>query len=335
MSYKPKPISKFIPEDLPTEIQEATKSFEGRWLPKHEYSDDLILYHYTKPDGLLSIVKNRSIWSTNIRFLSDPFELEYGRKIIFNKVKNHYDREENSTIKKILKRLYEWDEAFKNLFPTYISCFSKKNDLLNQWKLYANEGHGYNIGILFNSEDNETKYSRCIKSLSPNRPTILRKVIYDPEEQVDIIEDFIVKIVLGIKDAMKNQNTFDLGVAEMISMKIFNYFIEMMVCIKSPSFKEEQEWRLIDMPLKHEDLPKFINFRISNDRTTPYHNTHIYEERNDSLEFPVQSIKIGPMLDEVRTRRALEIFLNSMSVQSNEITLNRERIEISKSDTKV
>lgn len=324
MSYQPKSISKFRPSAIPAEMQTAINSFEDNWLSKHKYTGDLKLYHYTTPEGLNSIIRNRSIWSTNNKFLNDPLELQYGSKIIFDKVKLYNDREENSTIKKILESLDKFDDARKYLYSSvYIACFSEKVDSLNQWIMYAAKGFGYNLGILFKSESPETKYSHNIELLKPNRPIDLRKVIYNPLEQLNTIDNLLSEFVLSLKNMLRKKKIIENGSIKMIAMVLYNFLLELMISMKSPSFKEEQEWRLIYMPFKDDDPLELIKFRISNNKPTPYHETYIYEEKGGILEFPLQSINIGPMLDKEKTKKSLKVFLDSMSVLPNPINLNK------------
>jgi hypothetical protein len=39
---------------------------------------DQIFYHYTSQRGLLGIIKEKKIWATNIRYLNDEREFDYG-----------------------------------------------------------------------------------------------------------------------------------------------------------------------------------------------------------------------------------------------------------------
>ena len=40
------------------------------------------LYHYTSGDGLIGILRNKSLWATDINFLNDHREFELGSKLI-------------------------------------------------------------------------------------------------------------------------------------------------------------------------------------------------------------------------------------------------------------
>jgi|WetSurMetagenome_2_1015567.scaffolds.fasta_scaffold1664213_1 hypothetical protein len=45
---------------------------------KLEDPGDQLFYHYTSQRGLLGIMKEKKIWATNIRYLNDESEFDYG-----------------------------------------------------------------------------------------------------------------------------------------------------------------------------------------------------------------------------------------------------------------
>ena len=46
-------------------------------LMRQKTSNDKILYHYTTPEGLLGILKNKELWYSHIDYLNDESEIKY------------------------------------------------------------------------------------------------------------------------------------------------------------------------------------------------------------------------------------------------------------------
>jgi hypothetical protein len=57
-------------------------------LTDHSKQDDLPqqLFHYTSAEGLISIIKSRSLWASDMLCLSDASEAEYANQLILDAV---------------------------------------------------------------------------------------------------------------------------------------------------------------------------------------------------------------------------------------------------------
>jgi hypothetical protein len=193
--------------ELPIEeVNEAIELFRNTWLRMNSFSRELILYHYTTITGLKGILNDRSIRCSHITVLKDSSELLYGKEIIIDILNRYSERERDSTVNNFLKTLTMLIEAFvKNLYRVYIACFCETDELPNLWKEYASNGKGFNLKILFNSN---TGYSHDITNIPSNSKPLLRKVIYDPKTQNDIVEDYMSLIVGSVKKALIKRKYF-------------------------------------------------------------------------------------------------------------------------------
>jgi hypothetical protein len=67
----------------PPSITEAAKKLLGKVIRTvTRRSEPATLYHYTSAAGLLGILKTRSIWATNIRFMNDTREFALALDLI-------------------------------------------------------------------------------------------------------------------------------------------------------------------------------------------------------------------------------------------------------------
>ena len=118
---------------------------------------------------------------------------------------------------------------FKGQRSVYISCFSKKQDLLSQWRAYADDGRGVSIGFDLNKlviADNfwieNIEYTNNI-------------VENERESDVEIVADTIGTVI-------RKNNITD----KKMQIEVFLHeLIPVLAKYKNPAFEEEAEVRLI------------------------------------------------------------------------------------------
>jgi len=324
-----KPIFLLYPANSTPQIEEKIELFlNSYWLPKHSYPDILKLYHYTTLEGLKGILQNRSIWCGHISTLNDPSELQYGKTLVISKLDEMIDKEEEKYLKNILKNLLLFIKAFDTqLYHTYIICFCGSDNLLSQWRSYASRAGGYNLGIFFYSD---TKFSHNFNNPKDQSEMMLRKIIYNLNEQEEIISKYLSNIVSGSNNAMewfRNNDGIPQEWETQVAMESVNILYDMILSFKNSAFKEENEWRLIKvMAANHR--PELIKFRENNNRVIPYLETIIYENENGTLTFPLHEIRFGPMLDEISTKKVLELFINKTATEKSKVIINAHKIKI-------
>jgi hypothetical protein len=102
----------------------------------------MILYHYTTAEGLRGIVKTKSIWASDCRFLNDETEFKHGLSI-FDKIFDSYGS------RSLPSELVDIIRGFRNAsdeFCILIASFCQDPDVLSQWRGY-NGAAGYALGI--------------------------------------------------------------------------------------------------------------------------------------------------------------------------------------------
>ena len=113
------------------------------------------LYHYTKPEKLLSILESGTIRFSNALYLNDKEEVTYSYRLIVNlidempklnadlfcKIKEHFYKK--------YKNIVDGNDNFLNKYEYYTISFSTDSDNLTLWNNYS-KGQtytGYNIGF--------------------------------------------------------------------------------------------------------------------------------------------------------------------------------------------
>jgi len=329
MSYDAKSIFFLQPSMSTPQIKAAMSLFIERWLPKHSSTADLKLYHYTTVEGLKGILNRRSIWLTHTSTLNDPLELKYGKQLIIDILNEAINNENEDNIKNLLKRLSTYVTAFDTiLYQTYVACFCKTENLLSQWRSYAAQGGGYNLGLRFQSN---TKFYHTIDDTEENSYVILRKMIYNVNEQKELVSNYISFIIKSSKEALKSFKERD-DIPEawpfIAASECVNIFFDLILSFKNPVFQEEKEWRLIKV-MEAEHKPEILRFREISEGLIPYLETFIFDDLEGEYTFPLFEINFGPMLDNARTKSVLELFLNKEAASSNKIKIDASSTKIS------
>src|SRR5579875_1366496 len=94
-----------------------------------------LLFHYTDTNGLLGILRSRTIWCSSAFHMNDRAEYRYGLDLIERRLHDHlrYVRGMNNEAYG-----YALDdiEFLRTGMQAFIASFSTEGDLLSQWLAY-------------------------------------------------------------------------------------------------------------------------------------------------------------------------------------------------------
>ncbi|QEK51422.1 DUF2971 domain-containing protein [Pedobacter aquae] len=194
------------------------------------------LYHYTSYAAFCSIISGENLRFTNIGFLNDAMEYQYGIGLFVKAIKNFESKNNIGDV---------FDISLLNRFTflnqVYTISFCENGDDLNLWRGYCPKEGGIAIGF-----NKDTVFS--------NRNIILNKCHYNnPYDGIIVasnyerIRDKFSKIETLHKDLEHIKFTFDLA------------------HVKSPSFKGENEWRGVTKAENHK-----IQYFVKNSMIVPF-----------------------------------------------------------------
>lgn len=186
---------------------------------------DQILYHYCGLEVFLSIIKNSTLWLSDIRKSNDYLECVYCRDKINEKIRGFLEDDKEDL--EAWNFGYNINSDLSMDMISYVACFSENKDQLSQWRGYADNGAGIAVGFSRESFAD-------LKEAAPSHISF-RKVIYDEKEQ----EKFIERIARESIKAMETK-----PVAQVAAELNQNYRLQFPV-LKNASFEEEAEWRII------------------------------------------------------------------------------------------
>jgi hypothetical protein len=121
------------------------------------------LSHYTNLVGLVGIVDYGEIWASNVSFLNDRRELQYGLDAAAKVVKKFASKETYAEWHKPLSTALARLRAGR-IPNTYAACFCEKSDLLSQWRGYGGAEQG--VAIAFN----RSKLGDALKGINRDSP---------------------------------------------------------------------------------------------------------------------------------------------------------------------
>lgn len=173
------------------------------------------LYHYTSTQAFVAIVEGKCLWLSSRHNQNDSNE----GHVFEERLKEIAEEEALShNVDKILADL-------KNFEP-YVCCFSADDDLLSQWRGYANNATGVSIGF---------KRSSLIDLIRGDGQVLLRPVSY-ADESKDLSADIRRPMLAMLRSSGTPSADFQRTAAKMVWE------------IKNRAFREEAEHRLIFLP---------------------------------------------------------------------------------------
>jgi hypothetical protein len=228
--------------------------------------DDAIIYHYTSQDGLLGIIRNKSLWVSSILHLNDSAEFAYSIEIVRENLNIRLQNERgpwNGYYGAILAGF----EAIKDL-TLFVGSFSEEGDLLSQWRAYTSGGVGFSLGF---------KHAN-LKRLADQQNFRFLKCSYDKTEHNTILNKLIDESAGLVING-------DYGLAvQAFFLGLFN----IAPALKHPSFSEEREWRVVSPTIQTTDTNTKI--RTGKSMLIPYGEFNLQE----GGKLSVSKIVVGP-----------------------------------------
>ena len=140
-----------------------------------------LIWHYTDGAGLIGILESGTIYSTQVSCLNDSTEIRYAQvlfqKALTDSVANYQGNENVRRFGVRYLKLMEGNPSIPSHAPSkfFVSCFSREEDNLSQWRAYGGGENGYAIAF-------KVENLFCV-------PNVMLKVNYDKEihEQLSTI----------------------------------------------------------------------------------------------------------------------------------------------------
>lgn len=257
------------------------------------------LYHYTAFRGLLGIVRSKSIWASDIHYLNDEQELDFGLTTIRDVIAERKEAAADEHDSLLLDAL---SSHMDNLARTkvLVASFSEVDDLLSQWRGYCPNGKGVSIGF----------YADDLCKAAELQHFRLVKVGYGHE----VARNVAVELVDTARSMDKSGGAKALsGIAD-----IFAFQLGLVVpALKHNAFSEEREWRLVSplMSIQRQHL----RVRETAGRLVPYLAFALAEPE---LNLRMSHVRVGPASDRGRAFEGTQDALTIYNVDYESVVLS-------------
>ena len=237
-------------------------------------SPDDLLFHYTSLGAMQSILRERSVWATDIRFFSDAAELMHLMHAL-----HHGIRSRNGNI--VLQQFRDWlSVRLPSGNMVFAVSFSAQGNLLSQWRAYCPPAKGVSLG--FDPAE--------IVRLASEQSFSVGRCLYDRKEQealVNEILDSVLSLAVAMGQDTKRHPTQSYhSVFETVETPL----LRIGALIKHPAFREEFEWRAVS-PVLTDFVNSGIRYREGTSTLVPYLDFHLADSTS---AVRLSSVFVGP-----------------------------------------
>lgn len=200
-----------------------------------------IAYHYTTKEGLLGILKSRSVWATFYQDLEDAHELQHVDEQVPKLARDLVAEYRNSPAEIVLEEFIAnysntWRVSVIEDFNMHIACFCRASERPYLWEKFGRQGHGYCLGIKTVSDE---------KNEAPAVAAFSLQVVYSREKQVYRMRQGFTRMLNRFRTA-RGQVLEAMRKTTLIGMARVATFSN--ISSKAPEYEDEHEWRLVVWP---------------------------------------------------------------------------------------
>lgn len=223
------------------------------------------VYHYSSPDGLKSILENKTLWFTDSQFLNDKSELEYYKKPLkraLDLLATERSEETSDTDANDLRGFTTHEDVYgikEGSTPFsfdcdyeycryYMLCTAMDSDNITMWNHYTKNGayRGYNLAL------DAVGLDAAVRRLDTKEVHLTHgRVIYDFDEQVQgFLSRYreLYQLYDQYDQAMK-QEEYDYSwygdPCDWLEEMKLRHVNERKVFTKNPAFAAENEYRFV------------------------------------------------------------------------------------------
>ena len=274
-----------------------------RYITEKLYSDipQETLYHYTTFTGLLGIVKSGSLWASDIRYMNDSAEMRHTADLIGSEInKRIVGGHSNSNL---LNQFLDWvSHRFTNGHMLFAASFRSNGNLLSQWRGYSSLGKGVSIGfdpghLLKCAQRQSFQVGRCI---------------YEPEEQNRLIKQVVDSVEALGSEYIGDQSQHSSRSYHSVFENIESDLLRIAAILKHPSFREEDEWRIVS-PVLTDYVTSPVLFREGTSMLVPYMEFSFMTEKDRPI--PLEHIFLGPTSNIDLSMNSLAMFLSKTGIK--------------------
>jgi hypothetical protein len=266
-------------------------------LPQYSELPAEPLFHYTTQQGLLGIIRDKTLWATSISHLNDSREYHFALDLLIKRVKELRASPAGTDESDFLMWIETPAPLRAGIRPfAYTFSMSEKGDWLGLWRGYALGVGGFSIGF----------FPDRIAALGAANGFHLVQCVYGLAEQNRLIDDLLNRWLTHIGQFCRTEGKVYGMAWQSWLIEFWTEFLIIAGRIKHPAFEEEHEWRLIsDASTTSNMAPRY---RPTRSQLVPY----VTIPFDVSAEVtPIRRVIVGPSTDTYLANVTLNHFLAS------------------------
>ena len=108
-----------------------------------------IIYHYCNADSLVGILSSGNLWFSDVFTLNDTSEIKHGVNLACELLEHSVARPDTTAPIEIFANavINELQKNIESSAYYFVCCFSTEEDMLSQWRLYADDARGFALGF--------------------------------------------------------------------------------------------------------------------------------------------------------------------------------------------
>jgi hypothetical protein len=274
-------------DELLKTSRETSEEFRNKIVPSQ-------LFHFTGAGGVIGILKDECLWASRAMCLNDASEVLYGIRLVSDYLGRTAESQPPKR-KAFRMRAQAYldpskvEPALRVHADPFVVSFSETDRDSFHCLHYGRGGDGYSLGF---------EASKLAVT-----PFELQKVEYDPRRQREIVERAVNRLEEAFLDLANRQEERDVArIGETAAIVFAATMWNIAAWLKHPSFRGEDEWRLITFDIRGEHIDTRVGvqlptkFRAEGNRIVPYIEVQ-YAGSGDRL--PLSSVKVGSRVERV------------------------------------
>ncbi|MDD5033536.1 MAG: DUF2971 domain-containing protein [Methylococcaceae bacterium] len=265
------------------------------------------LYHYTTFTGLLGIVEHGVLWASDIRYMNDSAEMKHTVDLICEEATQRLAK--GCENRALLSQFIDWvSNRIANGHMLFGASFRSNGNLLSQWRGYSSLGKGVSLGF------NPSHILDCARKQSFE----LGKCLYDPAQQqvligqvVDAVENLAEEPENHPDPPQRHPSESYYGRFE----KVESDLLRIAALLKHPSFREEEEWRVVS-PVLTDYVSSPVLFREGTSMLVPYLEFKLSASSREPID--LEHLFLGPTSNIHQSMNSLTMFLSKQGIKPKE-----------------
>lgn len=301
------------------------------------------VFHYTSSAGLLGSLRHKSVWASAASSLNDLGEIRQGWGMIRKVLSDHPASQAAEMLASFAK------DPLKHQHEVFVLSASIEGDDAAQWRLYADHGRGYALGLDASvalaavsevpdpvQESDKGRIGSLLKDVASVSPW--HRVLYRELDVERAVHELVLAADAEIKqiETMSGMTDEDLTPAyESVQEWGYDALATIAHLIKSPGFSGEHEVRVVVTFMMGEEHIRYraaahgvVGYAVLAESPRGPRRTVLRPAAGNTAlvtSLPVKSVRLGPLLraEQVSTVTGLlrSLDLRSVNVLTSDVPL--------------